>query len=106
MASGPTIVAKFVADTSKMTGDVETAGGKMENSIGKFASKAALAVGGAFAVSAVVDFGKASVEAAAADAEAQDSLARTMKNVTGARRSDRRQRGLHLVPVPFDRGGR
>jgi hypothetical protein len=84
VASGPTITAKFVADTSQLVSEV----GKVEQSAGSklksFAGKAALALGGAFAVSQVVDFGRASVDAAAADAKAQAILAETMRNVTGA----------------------
>jgi phage-related protein len=84
MAAGPTIVAKFLADTSKMTDEVDKATTNAGNKFGDFAKKAAFAVGGAFAVDKVIDFAKASVEAAAADAEAQDKLALTMRNVTGA----------------------
>ena len=84
MASGPTITAKFLADTSQMTGEVDkatsTAGSKMDS----FAKNAAIALGGAFVVDKVVDFGKASVDAAAADAEAQASLAQALKTTTGA----------------------
>jgi hypothetical protein len=84
VASGPTITAKFVADTSQLVNEV----GKVEQSAGSrlksFAGKAALALGGAFAVSQVAEFGKASVDAAAADAKAQAILADTMRNVTGA----------------------
>ena len=84
MAVGPTIVAKFLADTSKMTDEVDKATSSAGSKIGGFAKNAALALGGAFAVSSIVDFGKASVEAAAADAEAADKLAQTMRNVAGA----------------------
>lgn len=84
MASGPAITAKFLADTSKMTSEVDKAGSNMANSLGSFAKKAAAALAGAFIVDKIIDFGKASVEAAAADAEAQDRLAQTLKNVTGA----------------------
>ena len=84
MASGPTITAKFLADTSEMTGQIDkatsTAGGKMSS----FAKTAATVVGGAFVADKVLDFGKASVEAAAADAEAQAQLAAALKNTTGA----------------------
>src|SRR5882672_403846 len=84
MATGPTIVAKFLADTSQMTGEVDKATSGAGSKIDGFAKKAALAIGGAFVVDKVVDFGKASVEAAAADAEAQSKLALTLKNTTGA----------------------
>lgn len=84
MASGPTIVAKFLADTSKMTDEVDKATTNAGSKFGDFAKKAAFAIGGAFAVDKVIDFAKASVEAAAADAEAQDKLALTLRNVTGA----------------------
>lgn len=84
MAAGPTIVAKFIADTRQMTNEVDNATTSTGSKISGWAKKAALAVGGAFAVTEVVQFGKASVEAAAADAEAQAKLAQTLKNVTGA----------------------
>jgi hypothetical protein len=84
MASGPTITAKFLADTSQMTSGIDKAtsdaGGKMSS----FAKTAATVVGGAFVADKVLDFGKASVEAAAADAEAQAQLAAALKNTTGA----------------------
>jgi hypothetical protein len=83
-ASGPTIVANFVANTSKMTSEVDKATSSTGSKITSWAKGAAVAIGGAFAVSAIVDFGKASVEAAAADAEAQEKLATTIRNVTGA----------------------
>ena len=84
MASGPTIVAKFIADTSAMTSEVDKAASGASSRLESFATKAAVAIGGAFAVSKVVEFGKASVDAAAADAEAAALLASTLKNVTGA----------------------
>ena len=84
MASGPTIVAKFTADTSKLTSEVDGTAGKAGSSMSSMAKGAALAIGGAFVVDKVVDFGKASVEAAAADAEAQAQLAASLKNTTGA----------------------
>ncbi len=84
MAAGPTIAAKFIADTSKMTDEVDKATSNMASSLGSFAKKAAMALAGAFVVDKVIDFGKASVEAAMADAEAQDKLAITLMNVTGA----------------------
>jgi hypothetical protein len=84
VATGPTIIAKFLADTSKMTDEVDKATSGAGSKIGNFAKNAALAVGGAFAVGSIIEFGKASVEAAAADAEAADKLAQTLKNVTGA----------------------
>jgi hypothetical protein len=84
VASGPSITAKFLADTSGLTSGVDKAAGSMADSLGGFAKKAAAALAGAFVVDKIIDFGKASVEAAAADAEAQDKLAQTLKNVTGA----------------------
>lgn len=84
MASGPTIVAKFLADTSQMEDGVDKAASGAGSKLGDFAKKAAFAIGGAFAVDKIIDFGKASVEAAAADAEAADKLAQTLRNVTGA----------------------
>src|SRR5262245_43989114 len=84
MATGPSIVAKFLADTSQLTSDVDKATSSAGSSISSFAKKAALAIGGAFAVREIVDFGKAAVEAAAADAESQAQLAAALQNVTGA----------------------
>jgi phage-related protein len=84
MAAGPTIAAKFIADTSQMQDGVGKATSGMSESIGSFAKKAALAFGAAFAVDKVIEFGKASVEAAAADEAAQATLATTLRNVTGA----------------------
>lgn len=84
MAAGPTIAAKFIADTSQMQGDVDKATAGMGNSIGSFAKKAAVAFAAAFAVGEIVDFAKESVKAAMEDAEAQEKLAQTLRNVTGA----------------------
>jgi hypothetical protein len=84
MASGPTILARFLADTSQMTGEVDKATSGASSKLESFGKKAALAIGGAFAVGAIVDFGKESVAAAAADAEAQAQLAASLKNTTGA----------------------
>ena len=84
MASGPTITAKFLADTSKLTSEVDSATSSAGSKMSSFAKGAALAVGGAFAVDKIVDFGKASVEAAAADAEAQAKLAQSLKTTAGA----------------------
>ena len=96
MASGPTIVARFLADTSQMVNEVEKGSNSAGSKIKNFAKTAALAVGGAFAVDKVIEFGKASVEAAAADAESQAKLAETMRNVTGATDgTDRREREVH-----------
>jgi len=83
MASGPTIVARFLADTKGLTSEVDKAGGAVTK-VGDIAKGAAIALGGAFAVDQVVQFGKASVEAAAADAEAQAQLAAALRNTTGA----------------------
>lgn len=79
--SGPVVVAKFVADTSKMTDDVDKGTSRAGDSLSGMASKAAVAIGGAFAVDAVLDFGKASVQAAMDDAAAQEKLAQTMRNL-------------------------
>ena len=62
--AGPQIVTKWVADTSKMTADVDKASTGMGSSIKRFATGAAVALGGAFAVTAVVDFAKQSIAAA------------------------------------------
>lgn len=84
MAAGPSIVTKFIADTSGMTGEVDKAASGMTSSLGSFAKKAALTIGGAFVADKVIEFGKASVEAAAADAESQAQLAAALKNTAGA----------------------
>jgi hypothetical protein len=84
VASGPSIVARFLADTSNLTSEVDKAAGTASNKLGTFAKGAATALGSAFATAKIVEFGKASVDAAAADAEAQATLAQTLKNVTGA----------------------
>jgi hypothetical protein len=84
MATGPTITAKFIADTSKMTSEVDKATSDAGTKMSSFAKNAAIALGGAFVVDKVVDFGKKSVEAAAADAEAQAKLAQALKSTTGA----------------------
>jgi hypothetical protein len=84
VASGPTIVAKFMADTSNLTSEVDKASSGASSKIASFAKGAAIALGGAFAVTKIVEFGKASVEAAAADAEAQAQLAAALRNTAGA----------------------
>jgi hypothetical protein len=82
--AGPTIIAKFIADTKELVSGVSKGTDDAGSAVKSFGKKAALAVGGAFAVGKVVEFGKASVDAATADAAAQATLARTLKNVTGA----------------------
>jgi phage-related protein len=84
MASGPTIVAKFIADTKDLTSGIDKAAGGATSKLKGFAGKAGLALGGAFAIGAVVKFGKASVDAASDDAESQANLARQLQNTTGA----------------------
>ncbi|HKE74326.1 MAG TPA: hypothetical protein VKB57_11965, partial [Acidimicrobiales bacterium] len=84
MPAGPTIVAKFMADTSNLTSEVDKAASGSESKLTNFAKNAALAIGGAFAVTKVVEFGKASVQAASEDAAAQAQLAAALKNTTGA----------------------
>ena len=76
-------MVKFLADTSGVKGavdDVEGTGSKIKD----WAGKAALAIGGAFAVDKIVEFGKSSVDAAAADAAAQANLAQQLRNSAGA----------------------
>lgn len=63
-ASGPTIIAKFLADTSKLTGEVDKAAGGAESRLGSFAKKASLAIGGAFAAKEIIDFGREAIGAA------------------------------------------
>lgn len=84
MASGPTIVAKFIADTSALVSGVTTATGTAGGKLASFGKKAAIAVGGGLAVGKVVEFGKAAVTAATDDAESQAQLAQALKNTTGA----------------------
>src|SRR4051812_30660357 len=84
MASGPTITAKFLADTSEMSSEIDKATSGATSKLGSFGKTAAAAVGGAFVADKIVDFGKASVEAASADAEAQQQLAAALKNTAGA----------------------
>jgi hypothetical protein len=71
--AGPTITAKFVADTSKMTSGVDQASGGMAK-ITDVAKGAAVALGGAFAIDKVVDFGKQAVDAAS---NLNESIAKT-----------------------------
>jgi len=83
VAGGLDVVVKFLADASSVkdeTDKIEGTGAKIKD----WAGKAALAIGGAFAVDKVVEFGKASIEAAADDARSQAILAQTLKNTTGA----------------------
>lgn len=62
--AGPTIVAKFLSDTTQMTTGVDTATSGMGAKIKSFATNAALAIGGAFAATKVVDFARQSIDAA------------------------------------------
>jgi hypothetical protein len=76
-------MVRFLTDTAGVkdaVDEVEGTGSKIKD----WAGKAALAIGGAFAVDKVVEFGKASVDAAAADAAAQANLAQQLKNSAGA----------------------
>ena len=84
MATGPTITAKFIADTSQLTSEVDKAASGAGSRLDGFAKNAAIAIGSAFVADKVIDFGKATVDAAAADAEAQAKLATALKNTTGA----------------------
>ena len=83
MAGSLDVMVRFLADTAGVkdaVDDVEGTGSKIKD----WAGKAALAIGGAFAVDKVVEFGKASIDAAAEDAKAQAILAQTLKNTAGA----------------------
>ena len=76
-------MVRFLADTAGVKNavdDVEGTGSKIKD----WAGKAAVAIGGAFAVDKIVEFGKASIDAAAQDAQAQAVLAQTLKNTAGA----------------------
>lgn len=84
MASGPSIVAKFLADTSQMTSGVDSATSSMSGALNSFATKAAVAIAGAFAVDKIVDFAKGGVDAAINAEQSAARLALTLKNVTGA----------------------
>jgi phage-related protein len=85
VASTAEIIVKYLADTaglSKASGDIEQAGGKVSKSMGGVAK----AVGGAFAVGAVVAFGKSAVGAAEESAEATarlDNVFKQMGDTTG-----------------------
>lgn len=82
--AGPQIVAKFVADTSKLTSEIDNVANNGSSKLSSFGKKAAAGIAAGFAVGAVVDFGKAAIQAAQDDAAAQATLAQTLKNVTGA----------------------
>lgn len=84
MASGPTIVAKFVADTKDLTRGVDQAAGGMNTKLGGFSKNAGKMIASGLATGAIIKFGKDSVDAASADAEAQAILAQTLRNTTGA----------------------
>jgi hypothetical protein len=71
--AGPSILTKWVADTSAMTGEVDKATTGMGGKIKDFAGKAALAIGGAFAVDKVLDFAKQSIDAAS---DLQESISK------------------------------
>ena len=83
MASYAEVLVKYLADTSKVTGATSTITGTGPKLKG-WAKGVGAAIGTAFAVGAVVKFGKASVDAAAGDAKAQANLATTLENTTGA----------------------
>ncbi len=72
--TGPTIVAKFIADTSKLTTGVDTAATTAGSKLDGFAKKASLAIGGAFAVDKIVDFAKGAVNAASDLGEATSKV--------------------------------
>jgi phage-related protein len=84
VAAGPSIVAKFLADTSQMVKEVKDGTDNASSKMGAFAKGAATSIATGFSAVKIVEFGKASVDAAAADQEAQVKLATTLKNVTGA----------------------
>jgi len=62
--AGPTIVAKFIADTRQLSDEVDKTTASSGSKVKEFAKDAALAIGGAFAVAKVVDFAKESINAA------------------------------------------
>lgn len=78
--AGPSVLVRFLADTNQLKKATDDTTSDLNSSLGSFAKKAAVAVGGAFAVEKVLEFGKASVDAAAADAQAQAVLAQQLKN--------------------------
>src|SRR5580765_5462653 len=84
LGAGPTITAKFLADTSQLISEVDKATGQAGNSLTSFGKKAAIALGTGFVADKVIDFGRAAVTAASDDAEAQGLLAAALKNTTGA----------------------
>jgi hypothetical protein len=64
MAAGPTIVARFIADTRQLLGSLDDVERQGKSKLGSFASGAALAIGGAFAAAGIADFAKDSIDAA------------------------------------------
>jgi phage-related protein len=84
MASGPSILARFIADTSQLTSGVDKATNDMSSALTSFALKAGAALAGAFAVDKVIDFAKGGVEAAIKAEQSANRLALSLKNVTGA----------------------
>jgi phage-related protein len=74
------LVVQFVADTTKLRAEVskvESTGSKLKS----FGKKAALGIGGAFAVGKVVDFGKASLTAAQESEQATGRLSQVFKSM-------------------------
>jgi hypothetical protein len=84
MASGPSILMKFLSDTSNLTSGVDKATTGMLGSLKSFALKAGGVMAATFAAKEIVDFGKASIDAFTADAEGQAQLAAALKNTTQA----------------------
>ena len=83
MARERAVTIKFLADVKEFAKGTALGGQAAEGMAGKLGGLAGT-IGSAYAVGKVVEFGKASVEAAMDDAKAQTILASTLKNTTGA----------------------
>src|SRR5262245_13610160 len=79
MAAGPSILVKFLADTSELSGVGKTVAGAFSfNQVAEFGRNVGDVIG------KVIDFGEATIGAAAADADAQAKLAQSLRTTTGA----------------------
>ena len=83
MASTAELLVRVLTDTTKAVSGINDVGNTATKQQSKFRRLGGV-IAGALSVGAVVAFGKASVEAAASDAEAQAQLAAALKNTTGA----------------------
>lgn len=81
------ITIRILGDASQFGKATQEVQGKLGGLTSKLGAVAG-AVGGAFAVGKIVDFGQASINAAADDAKSQALLQRTLQNTIGARKAD------------------